>query len=69
MTNCRQPAIYGTSNIARHLGITRAAAKKLIAAQTIETFEVDGRTCATHAELDRYEGRLAGWETEGGACA
>ena len=63
-------AIHSTSRIAKVLGITRSAAKRLIETQTIRTYEAWGRTCVSAEELDRYDRQASGldaWEGEGGA--
>ncbi len=63
-------AIHSTSRIAKVLGITRSAAKRLVETQTIRTYEAWGRTCVSAEELDRYEQGQSGvdrWEGEGGA--
>lgn len=63
-------AIHSTSRIARVLGITRSAAKRLVETQTIRTYEAWGRTCVSAEELDRYDRSETGvdrWEGEGGS--
>ncbi|HEV2082800.1 MAG TPA: hypothetical protein VGR32_10155 [Brevundimonas sp.] len=62
-------AIYGTTNISRYLGITRAAAQRAMQRGEIQTFSVAGRTCATLEEIGRFSASVTdvqGWEGEGG---
>lgn len=63
-------AIHSTSRIAKVLGITRSAAKRLIETRAIRTYEAWGRTCVSAEELDRYDRSETGvdcWESEGGS--
>lgn len=63
-------AIHSTSRIAKVLGITRSAAKRLIETQTLRTYTAHGRTCVAAEELDRFDRAESGldrWEGEGGA--
>lgn len=62
-------AIYGTANIGRYLGISRAEVTHGLQGKRLRTFTVGGRSCATLEEIDRYwraESGVDQWENEGG---
>lgn len=72
MMGCSSPmdAIHGTANIGRFLGISRAAVMLAMQGGRLRTYVVDGRSCATLEEIERWwraEFGLDQWEFEGGA--